>query len=332
MIDRNDMTCKLPHINHLPYHKPMFPSHQTRLLRYLLLLLLLPFNSSASSPNILVSIKPLHSLVSHITQDVTSPQLLLDKQLTAHHFQLKPSQKRKLLKADVFIYSSNNIESFVEKLEHLQGKTRFVQASLLSGVAQLPNREFGHHHSDHSHDSHNESDIDGHVWLSINNAKQISLQLTRIFIELDPEHKQQYEKNSTVLISELNKLQQTNSLLLKATKDQSFLVYHDAYQYFEHENQITNTIFVTSSPEASPGIKRIKQLKQLIARNNIQCVFYEPPSIPPLLQTLTEDRLIKLVPLDPIGSQLDAGENHYFELMRQTATKLHDCLSSTNGQ
>jgi len=132
-------------------------------LIYSLLLLSITFGSYAGTPEILVSIKPLHSLVSSITQGVTTPQLLLEKQTSAHNFQLKPSQKRKLSQADLFIYSSNNIESFVDTLKQSQTRTQFIQLSQLSGVERLPNRGFDHHHEDkhehhetssHSHDRH----------------------------------------------------------------------------------------------------------------------------------------------------------------------------------
>jgi len=339
MIDRNGLTCKLPRTDRLLYHKHMLTNYKPTLI-YSLLLLFTTFSSHASTPDILVSIKPLHSLVSNITLGVTTPQLLLDKQASAHNFQLKPSQKRKLSQADLFIYSDNSIESFVEKLEQSQNTTQFIQLSQLSGIENLPNRGFdqhnehdAHHHEDTSHENAvNHQNIDGHIWLSINNAKHISRYLAELFIELDPAHKNIYEKNLVTFLLQLDKTKSKNTRLLKPIQHKTFLVYHDAYQYFEHENQLTNVKFVTSSPDVKPGIKRIRQLKKLIRDENIQCIFYEPPSIPPLLKTLTEDHSAKLVPLDPIGSQLGAGKDHYLTLMQQTASEVHSCLNSTNGK
>jgi len=339
MIDRNGLTCKLPRTDHLLYHKHMLTNYKPALI-YSLLLLFTTFSCHASTPDILVSIKPLHSLVSNITLGVTTPQLLLDKQASAHNFQLKPSQKRKLSQADLFIYSDNSIESFVEKLEQSQNTTQFIQLSQLSGIENLPNRGFSHHSEhDTKHDEDNkheeatnDKNIDGHIWLSLNNAKHISRHLAEILIDLDPAHKNIYQKNLLAYTLELDKTKSINTHLLKAIKHKTFLVYHDAYQYFEHENQLTNVRFVTSSPEVKPGIKRIRELKKLIHDENIQCIFYEPPSIPPLLNTLTEDHSAKLVPLDPIGSQLSAGPDHYLTLMQQTARKVHNCLNSTNGK
>jgi len=339
MIDRNGLTCKLPRTDRLLYHKHMLTNYKP-LLVYSLLLLLTTLSSHAGTPNILVSIKPIHSLVSNITLGVTTPQLLLDKQASAHDFQLKPSQKRKLSQADLFIYSSNNIEGFVENLEQSRNKTRFIQISQLSGIEKLPNRGFNHHseHDTEHSESNNHADaiddqnVDGHIWLSINNAKYISHYLAELLIDLDPANKTIYQKNLQAFTLELDKIKNRNALLLKPVKHKTFLVYHDAYQYFEHENQLTDVSFVTSSPEVKLGIKRVIQLKELIQDKNIQCVFYEPPSIPPLLKTLTEERTVKLAPLDPIGSQLSAGTDHYLNLMQQTATQVYNCLNSTNGK
>jgi len=98
----------------------MFTSYITRPLHKLTILNLLLFsittNSFAKPATVLVSIKPLHSLVSYITDGVNPTRLLLSQQQSPHHFQLRPSQKRMINNADIFFYSSDNIETFVPAL------------------------------------------------------------------------------------------------------------------------------------------------------------------------------------------------------------------------
>lgn len=298
-----------------------------------ILLLALSSTSQANSPRILVSIKPLHSIISHITDGVTQTELLLDKQQSPHHFHLRPSQQRMLNQADIFFYSSPQLEGFVESLKHNTDRLQFVELSSVDSIRSLPARGF-HTHEEHTANEHKSRDrdstrnIDGHIWLSIENAKIIAQYTASLLSRKDPENTSRYQANLQALLNKLDTLKKNNFKLLSTINQQAFLVYHDAYQYFELENNLTNAHFVTINPEHTPGIKRIKELKRLINEENIHCIFYEPPNIPSLLTTLSENSEIHLMAMDPAGSQLAAGKQHYFTLMQQTASILHTCLSN----
>ncbi|RDH81567.1 MAG: hypothetical protein DIZ80_15950 [endosymbiont of Galathealinum brachiosum] len=286
-----------------------------------LLLFLMATNSYAKPAEILVSIKPLHSLVSNITDGINQTQLLLTHQQSPHHFQLLPSQKRLINKANIFFYSSDNVETFVPALKNTTQHLQFVQLSLIPDINALNVRGF------HSHDTHTPGEVDGHIWLSINNAKIISRHITQILSKHSPENATHYQKNLNHLLLKLDKLKQTNQLKLNKYKDNSYLVYHDAYQYFEDENQLTGAHFITTDPEHKPGIKRVRELRKLIDDEKIQCIFYEPPNIPALLYTLTENKSVKLSAIDPAGLHIHMGKQHYFQLLQQTASALSNCLS-----
>lgn len=281
-------------------------------------------NSHATPAQVVVSIKPLHSLVSQLTRGVNQTQLLLSQQQSPHDFQLRPSQKRMLNRADIFIYSSDSIESFVPALKNTQQDMQFIQLDKLPKIKVLPLRSF------HSHQQNKSLHTDGHIWLSIDNAKIISRSISDILIKHSPENAKKYSANLNSLLLKLETLQQDNARLLRPYKNSAYLVYHDAFQYFEVENKLSGAHFVTSSPEHSPGIKRVKALRQLITDENIQCVFYEPPHIPALLHTLIENKSAKLFAIDPVGSQIPMGEQHYFTLLRQTATQLDACFKRTS--
>ena len=299
------------------------------LILYISPLLFITFNCDASSnqpTNILVSIKPLHSLISNITGKLNKTELLLSKQQSPHHFQLRPSQKRMINRADILFYSSDNIESFIPALKMTSEKLKFIQLSQIPGIKTLPVRQFN---SQHNHSpSHTNDHVDGHIWLSIDNAITISRYVTDVLSKHSPEKAGVYNKNLNRLLLKLKQLKQNNRLLLKGYNTTPYLVYHDAYQYFEVENNLSAAHFITSDPEHSPGIKRVKELRKLISKKHIQCVFYEPPNIPALLKTITEDKTTRLSGLDPVGSQIPAGKEHYFHLLKNTADTVYNCLKS----
>jgi len=307
-------------------------SHYTALCRLRsdfklsILSLLLCFFSSiihAKPATIVVSIKPLHSLVSQITDGVNQPKLLLQQQQSPHHFQLRPSQKRLINQADIFFYSSDHLESFVPALKNTNRHLTFVELSQISKLNTLAARSL-HAHNTHSH----ANNIDAHIWLSVENAKIISIYVTSILSEKSPEYAERYHQNLKVLLKKLQTLKQQNQQLLSPFSATHFLVYHDAFQYFERENNLGHAHFVSINPEHSPGIKRVQALRKLIHTENIQCIFYETPNIPALLHTLTENTSLQLAAIDPAGAHIPAGQSHYFQLMQQTATTLKECFSN----
>lgn len=174
---------------------------------------------------------------------------------------------------------------------------------------------------------HHDSDIDGHIWLSIENAKTISQQLYQRLIKIDGENRDRYAENLQRQLDELTSLQQEIKQQLAGMKEKPFMIYHDAFQYFEQEFGLHQSFFVTPSPEQQPGIKQVQYLRSIIQKNHLKCIFYEPPYVPGILKTITEDQQVKVLPLDPTGAELTADDRLYFTLMHNIASQLQTCLS-----
>ena len=88
-----------------------------RLLLGLTFLLYLNNVGANSTPNVVVSIKPIHSIVSALMEGVSKPQLLLESSDSAHTFHLKPSQLRLLSNADLVITIGDSFEMGLKKLK-----------------------------------------------------------------------------------------------------------------------------------------------------------------------------------------------------------------------
>ncbi len=303
----------------------------SRYLSLLLPLLLLSGNTCARSETIVVSIKPLHSLVSHLTEGLQDTHLLLEGHQSPHHLQLKPSQKRLLNSADLFIYASNSVESFVPALKDSLS-LEVIALEQASGLSRYKLR--GTHNHGHGHDHGSQTEYDGHIWLSVENAQAMARYLAAKLSAIYPQHSQLYQQRLSQLLTSLEQLKQDTHNKLKPFQQAHFLVYHDAFQYFEQEYQLNGAHFITTSPDHAPGIRRIQQLQQLIRELSIRCIFYEPPNKPALIDVLQEasGEPLSIAMLDPIGWQLPAGKPHYFDLMRKTAHTMVSCLGNKATQ
>ncbi len=286
-----------------------------------LLIFISPWQLQAGTAKILVTLKPLHSLVSALTLNISQPELLFDSLQSPHDYAMRPSDRRRINRADIIIYASTNIESFMPSLQRNLPNKKIINLSNIAGINLLQARAFDLHENKKPG-----RHTDGHIWLSINNAIIISQYLSSEFIKLDRDNAEKYSSNNSRLISRLKQLKKELQLQMQSVSSQPFLMFHDSFQYFENDFKLTAGLFVTTSPEHKVGIRHIRDLKNKVQQQNIRCVFYEPPHIPKIIQTITEGQAVQLIALEPLGIEYQAGHQQYFKLLRNISNKLYHCL------
>lgn len=297
----------------------------------------------ADTPKVVASLKPIHSLVAAVMGETGSPELLVTGGASPHTFSLKPSQAASLAEADLIFWVDPALEGFlVGPTANLAKENASVPLLNTEGVTLLDAREGGiweSHHEDDSHghehghapeyeDEHEEADhqmVDPHFWLDIGNGiaivSSIEHQLSRAYPDLAPvfaANASDFRDRLLVLDTELKEQ-------LAPVSDQPYIVFHDAYQYFEERYDLSPAGSVTANPEVRPGARRIADLRQ--ASSAAICIFAEPQFEARILQRLTEDEGVHLGYLDPLGSTLPAGQDHYAATLKALANSITDCLS-----
>ncbi len=329
--------------------------------------LLLTPTLALAAPQVVVSIKPVHSLVAAIMQGVGEPALIVEGAASPHTYSLKPSNARALENADVVFWVGHGLEAFLEKpLEALAGKATVVELEEAPGLVRLPFREGGafeaHDHGDeadhadgdehaahddhdahadhaaedhtaeehageeHDHD-HEHGGFDMHLWLDPMNAKAMAKQIEETLVAADPANADRYKANGLALAEEIDTLDKDIATAVAPVADKPFVVFHDAYQYFENRYKVRVAGSITVSPETMPGAERIAEIHGKVKALNATCVFAEPQFEPKLVSVVTEGTDAKAGTLDPEGGALEAGPALYPELMRNLAKSLTDCLS-----
>ena len=114
--------------------------------------------------------------------------------------------------------------------------------------------------------------------------------------------------------------------ILAPVRTSPYLVFHDAYHYFEARFGLNAVGSVAISPDRAPGIKRLRELRKTIRTLGVRCVFTEPQFPPRIIKTLTEGTDAHPATLDPLGASIEEGTELYFRLMRRNAGNLRQCL------
>ncbi|MEB2843352.1 zinc ABC transporter substrate-binding protein ZnuA [Rhizobiales bacterium RZME27] len=320
--------------------------------------LLMAGTASAKTPDVVVSIKPIHSLVASIMKGVAEPKLIVEGAASPHTYSMKPSNARAIQNADLIFWMGPNMEAFLDKpLDALAGTKTVVALSDAPDLQKLPFREGGpfeaHDHGDghghdHGHDhahegehddpakgedahepghDHEHGGFDPHVWLDPINAKVLGREIAKRLVEADPEHAKQYEDNAANLMRQIDELDAEIKTTVAPVKDKPFIVFHDAYQYFEKRYDVTVAGSITVSPESLPGADRISQIHKKVTELGATCVFAEPQFTPKLVNVVLEGTPAKAGTLDPEAATLKEGPDLYFQLMRGIAESMKTCLS-----
>lgn len=288
------------------------------------------------APVVTVSVKPLHSLVAAVMQGVGEPKLIVGGSASPHTYSLKPSNASDIENAKVVFWLGPNFEHFLEQpLQSLAADADVVAMEDAPGVTKLPFREGGafEAHDDHDHegeaaheDHDEEAGFDLHFWLDPQNAAAMVETIRDRLIKADPAHADQYRANALAVDANLDALDRELADQLAPLKDKPFIVFHDAYQYFEKRYGLRVAGSITVSPETPPGAARVAEIHDKIASLGATCVFAEPQFEPKLIAVVTEGSQAKSGTLDPEGGTLTEGPDLYFTLMRNLAGSLADCL------
>ncbi len=168
--------------------------------------------------------------------------------------------------------------------------------------------------------------MDPHLWLDPQNAKDMVMAIADALDRIDPTNATSYDRNAAEALASLDDLTAEIQSMLAPVRGGSYIVFHDAYQYFEKSFDIPAAGSITVNPESLPGAKRLAAMHDKIASLGASCVFTEPQFKPQLADVVTEGVNARIGVLDPLGAGLAEGPDLYFTLMRKLAQNLADCL------
>lgn len=283
--------------------------------------------TASAAPKVVTSIKPVHSLVAGVMAGVGTPRLLIKAGGSPHSYSLRPSEARALNSADLVFWIGEGLETFLDKpLEALTESARVVELAAIPGIKLLKTREGGAwENRDQEHAEHTEYDM--HIWLDPHNAKQIVRRVAAELSRADQANAERYEANGKALMARVDRLDREVAATLAPVKDVPYVVFHDAYHYFERRFGTTAVGSISVSPDRAPGARRLTEVRRKIVQSRAACVFSEPQFKPALVSTVIEGTEAKTATLDPLGAQLEPGPEAYFQIMRGLAGSLSACLA-----
>ena len=316
------------------------------------------FNLFASeTKGVVTTIQPINSLVSAVIGNTGKTISLIPTEISPHEYTIKPSDTKKLQNANIIFFVSDHLESSVTKVfENLPKNIKIINLMEDTGIKHLAIRDseawerHDHHHGhgdhddhdkhakkhdDHDHDKHakkhddhddHQSKDDFHIWLSPDNAIKIVKKVNEELSLLFPDNASQYKENSNNIINKISNLKSELTKDLAPIKDKPYVVFHDAYQYFEKAFGLNAVGSVALEGDIASSPKQISFIKDKIKKLNASCVFQEPQFDSKLVKIVVEGTNAQIGTLDPLGVNISGKEDFYIQLLKNMAKSLKECL------
>ncbi|BBB22332.1 zinc ABC transporter substrate-binding protein [Abyssogena phaseoliformis symbiont OG214] len=275
--------------------------------------------------NIVVSIKPIHSIVSNLTQGITEPKLLLKTNQSAHHTHLKPSQLSLLNHADLAIFIHPTFEGRLKKvLANLDANKKLIIGNV-KNIHLIRNEEHNEERKEHEHDEHQEK-VNYHLWLDVNNMQIFAKKLIERLIKIDPDNQSNYTTNLDKLNKNLDKLKQDINQKLSVYKPKVLASYSNTFDYFTNANHLNKSINIMSYHGERLSIFKMLESKKIMRNTQTKCLLTTIEVPKKRTNSLIKGLNINSANIDIIGFNIQQGSSHYFKLMHNITNKIVQCL------
>ena len=304
--------------------------------------LLLSGTASANVPKVVTDIPITHSLVTRVMAGIGMPDLIVDRGASPHEYSLRPSNAASLEVADLVFWISNGLTPWLDDaLNTLARNAKVIELMDAKGATVLSFREGatfethshqhkqdedGHDEHKHDEDEHATGNVDPHGWLDPYNGRIWLDVIATALSKIDPTNSDIYFANATQAKADIDTVISELEETLAEFRGTNFIVYHDAYQYFEKRFDVLAAGSISLGDVSDPSPARIAEVRKIVEELGITCVFSEPQFNSELVRTVSDGVSVKTRVIDPLGTQFTLGPDFYLNVLRGIAQSMASCL------
>ncbi|AUB79132.1 zinc ABC transporter substrate-binding protein [Spiribacter roseus] len=298
-----------------------------------------------AAPRVATDVAPVQSLVTQVMDGVAEPSMVIQRGASPHSYSLRPSEAATLENADIVFWVGDELTPWLTgALDNLAGNADSVallhtEGTLRHGFRDRVLAEAAHdghesHEGHEGHESHDEHEghahegVDPHAWLDPVNAQHWLGVIADTLARHDPANAERYQANADAARDRIDGLIREVRGELEGVHDEAFIVFHDAYQYYERRFDLNTVGAISLSDARDPGPAHIAEIRDIVAERDVQCVFAEPQFNPAMVDTVLSGTDARTGVLDPLGSEIPADGDYYTTLINQLSERLVTCLSA----
>lgn len=249
--------------------------------------------------HIAVSILPQQYFVQRVGGDHVTVTVLVPPGGNPHTYEPKPEQLRALSTADAYLRIRVSFEdAWMERISAANPHMRIVDTT--EGIQRMPLAEPDEHKKEGAHDhSAEEENLDPHIWLSPKLVKQQAHTIHNVLVELDPDHRAEYDQNLQRFTDDIDRLIQEIEGTLASVKQRKFMVFHPSWGYFARDFGLEMIAIEVGGQE--PSAAELATIIRKAKEENIRVIFAQPEFSTVAAQTIANEIGGEVVLISPLA-------------------------------
>jgi len=233
-------------------------------------------NNDTKKLKIMTTLFPQYDFTRQIVKDLADVELLLTPGMESHSYDLTPTDVIKILKSDLFIYTGENMETWVQTVIDSLDNSKVVILDVSKNIELFEIN----HLEDHDHENdfvHHEHEVDPHIWTSPKNAKIMVENILESIVKIDPDNKEYYEKNAADYLKELDTLdKKIEKIVSTGKRNKLYFGSRFAFYYFVRDYKLEHvSAYDSCADEAEPSLKVVTDMINEIKKENIPVIYYQ---------------------------------------------------------
>lgn len=260
---------------------------------------------------IVTTFYPIFIMTSNITQGAQNIELVNMADMNAgclHDYTLSTTDMKKLEKADVIVQNGLGLENFMDKILNTYSEIQMIDSS-----KNITSKIEGN------------GEANNHIWTSLSNYIMQVVEITKGLSEANPENKEIYEKNKDSYIKKLKELQERYQTELENLKGKKAICLNEAFSYLAKEIGLEIISVETNHEESSLSAERMKELIEIMKKENIKSILVDQEDNLKSAQTLANETGARIFELQS-GLIGDVSNDSYLQAMQNNLMILKEIL------
>lgn len=258
--------------------------------------------SDDSSLQIVTTFYPMQALTNAVVGDSAEVTVMMEN-ADAHEYEPSAQDIATLNEADVFVYNSEDMETFVATLLASIDNPDLViieaasEVELIDGDVETVGETTEEHedeetdaesHEDHDHEGHSH-ETDPHTWLDPVNAVTQAQTIANALTEADPENAETYQENAGQFASDMMAVHEEYARIFEAAETETFLTQHAAFGYLANRYGLHQVAVTGVTESAEPSPKRIADIVSYMTENNISVIYGQKGGATEIAKTIASE-------------------------------------------
>lgn len=280
--------------------------------------------------SVVTTFYPVHEFTEQVAGDRAEVTMMISGGTDVHHYEPSARDIAMINEADMFVYSSPEMETWVESMLASLDNEDIIIVEQTEAVELMESLgdDHGHEEDDHGHEDEEESDthlLDPHIWLDPLLVQDQIDTMKEAFIEVDPEYSDDYTERAESYQSELQTLHEDYESALQGAEQRRFVTQHEAFGYLARRYDLIQMAVGGLSTEVEVSPSRIAEINHLVEDYDIPVIYYQEGANSAIAETVANEtgtEIAELYSLEFLPEDLQNEEQGYIEAMRRNLEAL----------